>query len=117
MSAPKLGLGNLIAIVDRNRWQITGRTEDWAPLEPLADRWRSFGWDCTEVDGHDLAALRETFLSLPASPDRPSAVIAHTVKGKGIQMFEDQKKSHYVKLTAELHDRASRSLDARRNRI
>lgn len=116
MSAPKLGLGNLVAVVDRNRWQITGQTEDWAPLEPLADRWRAFGWDCVEVDGHDLSALRETFLSLPVSPDRPSAVIAHTVKGKGVRMCEDRKKSHYVKLTPELYARASRSLDARRDR-
>lgn len=117
MSAPRLGLGNLVAIVDRNRWQITGRTEDSAPLEPLASRWESFGWTCVEVDGHDLDALRETFLAVPADTDRPTAVIAHTVKGKGVPMFEDRRKSHYVKLTPGLYTRAVRGLNASRDQV
>jgi transketolase len=112
MSAPALGVDNLVAVVDRNRWQITGRTEDTVPLEPLADRWRSFGWRCAEVDGHDFAALREAFAAVPHEPGRPTVVVAHTVKGRGVPLFEDLKKSHYVRLTPALHRRALAGLRA-----
>ncbi|MGZ3145641.1 transketolase [Lentzea chajnantorensis] len=111
--APAAGLDNLVAIVDRNGWQITGRTEDLG-LEPLADRWRSFGWTAVEVDGHDLDALREVFASL--EPGRPTAVIARTVKGKGVPLFEDKKKSHHVTLTPALLTRAQAGLRARSRR-
>ncbi|KOV78026.1 transketolase [Nocardia sp. NRRL S-836] len=111
--APAAGLDNLVAVVDRNGWQITGRTEDLG-LEPLADRWRSFGWTAVEVDGHDLDALREVFTSL--EPGRPTAVIARTVKGKGVPLFEDKKKSHHVTLTPALLTRAQAGLRARARR-
>jgi transketolase len=106
MSAPRFGLDNLVAVVDRNGWQITGRTEDCVPLEPLAQRWHSFGWDCVEVDGHDLDALRQVFATVPRTEGRPTAVIARTVKGRGVPIFEDRRKSHYVKLTTRLYERA-----------
>ena len=106
MSAPRFGLDNLVAVVDRNGWQITGRTEDCVPLEPLAERWRAFGWECAEVDGHDLDALHDVFSALPAAPGRPSVVIARTVKGRGVPIFEDRRKSHYVTLTPRLYERA-----------
>lgn len=111
--APAAGLDNLVAVVDRNGWQITGRTEELG-LEPLADRWRSFGWAAVEVDGHDLDALRELFTSL--EPGRPTAVIARTVKGKGVPLFEDKKKSHHVTLTPALLTRAQAGLRARARR-
>ncbi|QEV22732.1 transketolase [Streptomyces alboniger] len=114
MSAAHLGLGNLTAVVDRNGWQISGRTEESVGLEPLADRWRSFGWSVAEVDGHDLAALRALFGALPRTPGRPTVVIAKTVKGRGVPLFEDRKKSHYVRLTPRLHERATAGLRARR---
>ncbi|WP_030790691.1 transketolase [Streptomyces sp. NRRL S-920] len=114
MSAAHLGLGNLTAVVDRNGWQISGRTEESVGLEPLTDRWRSFGWSVAEVDGHDLAALRELFGALPRTPGRPTVVIAKTVKGRGVPLFEDRKKSHYVRLTPRLHERATAGLRARR---
>ncbi|MFI9723619.1 transketolase [Streptomyces sp. NPDC052396] len=110
MSSPRFGLDNLIAVVDRNGWQISGRTEECVPLEPLAGRWRAFGWECAEVDGHDLPALCQVFASLPLAPDRPSVVIARTVKGRGVSFFEDRGKSHYVKLTPRLYERALASL-------
>lgn len=113
MAAPSLGLDNLVAVVDRNRWQITGCTEDWAPLEPLAERWRAFGWDCVEVNGHDVEALRAAFLAVPRHPGRPTVVVAHTVKGRGVPIFENQRKSHYVKLSPALYARASAGLRAR----
>ncbi|GAA2553761.1 transketolase [Winogradskya consettensis] len=114
MSAGHEGLDNLVAIVDRNRLQITGGTEQCVSLEPLPDRWRSFGWAVTEVDGHDIDALRATFAAVPATPGRPTVVIANTVKGKGVRLFEDQKKSHAVQLTPRLHQRALASLNAGR---
>ncbi|WP_116248116.1 transketolase [Nocardiopsis sp. FIRDI 009] len=106
MFAGHQGLANLVAIVDRNGLQITGSTEECVGLEPLADRWRSFGWSVIQVDGHDPEALREHLTALPAERGRPTVLLARTVKGKGVPMFEDKKKSHSVQLTRRLHKRA-----------
>ncbi|MGW5739698.1 MULTISPECIES: transketolase [Streptomyces] len=116
MSAAHLRLANLTAIVDRNRLQITGHTEERMGLEPLADKWRAFGWHTVEVDGHDLDALRGALTAPPAADERPTMVIAETVKGKGVPLFEDKKKSHSVKLSPNLHRRALAGLRARSRR-
>lgn len=113
MAAAALGLDNLVAIVDRNQWQITGRTEECVPLEPLAQRWESFGWACEQVDGHDFGALRAAFAAVPRVPGRPTVLIACTVKGRGVPIFEDRRKSHYVRLSPALHQRALAGLKAR----
>lgn len=105
MGASHYGLDNLVAIVDRNGLQICGPTEDRVRLEPLADRWRSFGWSVDLIDGHDLDALAAAFDRLPHEAGRPSVVIAATVKGRGVRTLEGRKKSHYVTLTPELHRR------------
>lgn len=102
-------LDNLIAVVDRNGLQITGPTTG---LEPLAERWRTFGWHAVEVDGHDLTALRSVFGDLPTG--KPVVVIANTVKGKGVPLFEGKKKSHSVQLTPRLYQRAVAGLKSRR---
>ena len=112
MAAGHFGVDNLTAIVDRNRWQITGRTEETIRLEPLADRWRSFGWAVVQIDGHDLGEIRETLASLPLERGQPSVVLARTTKGRGVRLFEDKKKSHYIKLTPQLYERALASLQA-----
>jgi transketolase len=112
MAAAQFGLGNLVAVVDRNGWQITGRTEDCVGLEPLVGRWRSFGWTVIETDGHDLAGLRRVFAAVPPDPGRPTVVIARTVKGKGVPIFEDKKQSHFVKLGPALAERAFAGLRA-----
>lgn len=114
MMAAQYRLDNLVAVVDRNGLQITGDTEDCLALEPLAERWRSFGWHAVEVDGHDHAALRAVFGTLPAVPDRPTVVIARTVKGRGVALFEGKKKSHSVQLTPRLYQRAKAGLKAGR---
>jgi transketolase len=115
MAAAHLRLGRLTAVVDRNGLQISGRTEDCVALEPLADRWAAFGWSVTEVDGHDLAALDKAF-TLPEE-DRPHMIIARTVKGAGVPLFENKKKSHHVTLSPAVRDRALAGLRARtRNR-
>ncbi|MEN8649800.1 transketolase [Streptomyces sp. 21So2-11] len=114
MLASHQRLDNLVAVVDRNGLQITGDTEDCVSLEPLADRWRSFGWNAVEVDGHDHAALRAVFDALPDASGRPTVVIARTVKGRGVALFEGKKKSHSVQLTPRLYQRAKAGLRAGR---
>lgn len=83
-------VSNLVAIVDRNGYSLDGRVDDVTGIEPLADKWRAFGWEAHEVDGHDAGALLTLLRSLAADPDRtrPAVVIAHTVKGKGISYME-----------------------------
>jgi transketolase len=93
MTAHHYRLSSLTAIVDRNRLQQGARTEDTSGLEPLADKWRSFGWEVREVDGHDHLALLEALG--PSTTGRPVAVLAHTVKGKGVSFMEDQVGWHH----------------------
>jgi transketolase len=93
MSAGHRGLDNLTAIVDRNRLQQGARTEDTNRLEPLADKWRAFGWEVIELDGHDHAALWVAFTAAPAG--RPRCVIARTIKGKGVSFMEDRVEWHH----------------------
>lgn len=101
MSAAHYELDNLTVIVDRNRLQQGDRTENTMRLEPLADKWRAFGWEVAEVDGHDYNALLDTFERLPLTPDKPSCVIARTTKGKGVSFMEDQVGWHHRVPTAE----------------
>jgi transketolase len=112
MAASHLGLERLSAIVDRNGFQISGRTEERLALEPVADRWASFGWETVCVDGHDLGGLLDALR--PVGSGRPRVVVARTVKGKGVPFIEDRKRSHYVTLSPDLHQRARRQLLARR---
>ena len=82
-------------IVDRNKLQSYGPTVDVQDLEPLTDKWRSFGFNVRDVDGHDVAALRHAFGALPFERGRPNAVICHTVKGKGIAHIEHNAAWHH----------------------
>ncbi|SFU75588.1 transketolase [Methylobacterium sp. 174MFSha1.1] len=93
--APKHRLDNLVAIVDRNGLCVDGRADEVLPLEPLADRWQSFGWDVVEADGHDLPTL-VPLLDVPrfGGSGRPRVVIAHTVKGRGVSFMEDIRSWH-----------------------
>jgi transketolase len=96
-------LANLTAIIDYNKLQSAGPTREIQDLEPLADKWRAFGFAVEEVDGHDVAALRTLFHRLPLAPDRPSTIICHTVKGKGLPFAEhDPNWHHKAKVSAEL---------------
>jgi len=97
MAAAHLGVDNLIAIVDRNGWQISGRTEDCMALEPLADKWASFGWRVRTIDGHDHDQIRQA-LEAPVVPGRPTVVIARTIKARGVPGLQDTKKSHSATL-------------------
>lgn len=88
-------LTNLCAVIDFNRWQATGRSCDVLALEPLADKWRAFGWSVVEVDGHDVGALANAMSGLPDPSGKPLAIVAHTVKGKGVSFMEDDNNWHY----------------------
>ena len=94
-------LSKLVAIVDYNQWQATGRSNDILALGPLVDKWRSFGWAAEEVDGHDMAALVDRLSQAPDEQGRPRALIAHTVKGKGVSFMEDDNDWHYRIPTVE----------------
>ena len=95
MAAAHLGLDNLTVIVDRNRLQQGDATEKTIALEPLADRWRAFGWGVVDVDGHDIDALMRAFATLPVLPGRPTCVIARTNKGRGVSFIEDRVEWHH----------------------
>ncbi|MGO9955635.1 MAG: transketolase [Solirubrobacteraceae bacterium] len=109
MSASQLGLDNLTAIVDRNRLQINGPTEERMALEPLADKWRSFGWHVSSVDGHDFGALVPALRATP-EPGCPAVVVAHTVKGRGVRHLEHRKQCHFAKLGPPAYERALAAL-------
>jgi len=111
MSASHYGLDNLTAIVDRNGLQITGKTEMVMRLEPLVDKYTAFGFAVREVDGNNLAALSEIFKQLPFVPGKPSLVLAHTVKGKGISFIENQVNWHHRVPTDEEYATAMKELD------
>lgn len=95
MFAPQHKLDNLIAIIDYNKIQAMDRLDNIVTLNPLADKWQAFGWEVREVDGHNLRALRETLESAPFKKGKPSLIIAHTVKGKGISFMENTPIWHY----------------------
>jgi transketolase len=86
---------NLLVVIDYNKWQATGRSEDVMAIKPLAAKWASFGWSVHEVDGHDLGALVDLFSRFPDGSGKPMAVVAHTVKGKGVSFMEDENDWHY----------------------
>jgi transketolase len=103
MAASHFGLERLTVIVDRNGLQQGDATERTVALEPLADRWRSFGWSVLEVDGHDLPALVELFERVPHEAGRPTCVIARTHKGRGVSFIADRVDWHHrVPTDAEL---------------
>ncbi|MGC4086672.1 MAG: transketolase [Polyangiaceae bacterium] len=111
-SATSHRLSRLTAIVDRNRLTMDGFTEDEAPLEPLAEKWQSFGFRVLRCDGHDHAALLSA-LSTPPDESRPSVLLADTVKGRGVDFMENQAKWHYGALDSHDYARALESLRRR----
>lgn len=104
--APQHRLDNLVAIIDYNKIQSLGRVEDVIDLAPLAEKWRAFGWATEEIDGHDLAAVQHALGRVPFEAGRPTCVVAHTVKGKGVSFMENQLLWHYRAPLGELLDEA-----------
>lgn len=104
-------LSNLVAIVDLNGQQALGYTKDVLSLEPLAARWRAFGWDVLEVDGHDVEGLKQTIESLAARPNAPHVLIARTVFGHGVSFMESQIKWHYLPMSQADFDDAMAQIE------
>ena len=94
MYAPHVKLGNLCAIVDYNRLQLDASVAEITDLEPLADKWRAFKWNTIEIDGHDYGQLLRAFGEAEQVQDRPTVIVASTVKGKGVSYMENQLKFH-----------------------
>jgi transketolase len=109
LSAPRFGLEHLVAIVDYNRFQAAGSVDEVVPLEPLADKWRSFRWNVQEIDGHDMAAIVAALDTVPAAQG-PTAIIAHTIKGKGVPGIEGTSRAHFTMLSEEEAQRTLESL-------
>ena len=113
LTASKYALSNLAAVVDYNKLQSYGPVADVLPLEPLVDKWRAFGFAVREVDGHDVAALRKAFAALPFEEKKPSILIAHTIKGKGIAFAENDPDWHHkATVDAEMGARLRAALEA-----
>ncbi|HUK62610.1 MAG TPA: 1-deoxy-D-xylulose-5-phosphate synthase N-terminal domain-containing protein [Dongiaceae bacterium] len=94
-------LDNLVVVVDRNGFQANVATEDLVPLEPLDAKFRAFGFEVTEADGHSFPALERAFAELPRAPGRPTAIIARTVRGKGLPSIEGRADRWFVDFSAE----------------
>lgn len=101
MFASAQKLENVCVIVDYNKWQATARSNDTLMLAPLREKWAAFGWDAYEIDGHDVGALATAMQNIPNGSGKPVALIAHTVKGKGVSFMEDDNNWHYRAPTAD----------------
>ena len=105
-------LSNLVAVVDLNGQQALGYTKDVLDLSPMADRWRAFGWDVHEVDGHDPVALAATIRGLDTEAGPPHVLVAHTVFGKGVSFMEGSIEWHYLPMTEGQFDLAMKEVAA-----
>lgn len=103
-------LENVCVIVDYNKWQATARSNETLMLAPLVDKWRAFGWDAREIDGHDVNALAAAMANVPNGSGKPVALIAHTIKGRGVSFMEDDNNWHYRAPTADEVKKAHREL-------
>lgn len=99
-------LSNLVAILDLNGQQALGYTEQVLSLNPMADRWRAFGWDVHEVDGHDIETITATIAGLDTTQGPPHILIAHTTFGKGVSYMESQIKWHYLPMNDQQYQQA-----------
>jgi transketolase len=95
MFAPSQDLHKVTAVVDCNGWQATGRSNEVLALQPLGEKWQAFGWRVVEVPGHDIGKLAAAMSLPPDEAGRPTVIIAHTIKGKGVSFMEDDNNWHY----------------------
>ena len=111
MMARKYKLDNLVALVDYNAFSLSGRITEVMPLEPLADKWTAFGWHVIQVNGHSVSQLVHALDEARGTRDKPTIILAHTVKGRGISFLEDRWDSHATPLSREQAEHALRDLD------
>ena len=110
MAAAQFKLSNLTAILDYNKIQQSGPVAQMLDLEPLVDKWTAFGWAVREIDGHDMNAIVEALDALPYAADKPSLLIAHTVKGKGVSFAEDSFLWHNNAVPDDVYEKAMAEL-------
>lgn len=113
MAGSHYKLDNLIAIIDRNRLQISGCTEDVMNLEPMRQRWEAFGWDVLEMDGNNMGEILDTFEKIDPAGGKPHLIISHTIKGKGISFMEDKASWHHGVPGTDQRDEAVREINER----
>ena len=106
MTASHYRLDNVVAILDNNQLQIDGPVHDVKNIEPIGDKWRAFGWEVIEIDGHDMRSILDTIDLAVAVKGRPALIWAHTIKGKGVSFMEGKVGYHGVAPTAEELERA-----------
>ena len=110
MAAPNLKVNNLTVIIDRNNFQQTGTNLEIMDLKNLSDKWKSFGWYSTEINGHDIDSLIKTFFRLKKI-NQPKIIIANTIKGKGFSKFENDNKWHHSILTKSYYEEAIKEIE------
>ena len=113
MSGSHYKLDNLVAIIDRNKLQISGKTEDVMSLEPMRDRWEAFGWEVIDMEGNNVKNIIETFDNIDYNNEKPKLIIAHTTKGNGISFMEKLAKWHHGVPNDEQYNLAVSEIDAR----
>jgi transketolase len=113
MAASHYKLANLTGFVDRNMMMIDGPTETVMALEPLADKWRAFGWEVREVDGHDFRQIADAIEHAQGYTKGPVMIICKTIKGKGVPFMENDPAWHYGGLNAELIEKAKNALQGK----
>lgn len=113
MAANQYGLDNLVAIIDRNRLQISGTTEEVMSLENMYQRWSAFGWDVIEMDGNNICDIVNTFNAIDYSNHKPHLLISHTIKGKGVSYMEGVAKWHHGVPSEEQYEKAIREISER----
>lgn len=111
MLAARLKLDNLIAIIDANNLQGFDRVENIQPISGFRKKWEAFGWEVSEVDGHNHTQLATVLLSVPFKKQHPSVIIAHTIKGKGVADMEDRFESHYLSIPKDKVEQYIGALD------
>ena len=112
MAAAHYNVTNLIPIVDFNKRMIDGKVEDIMSISPLDEKWKAFGWDVIEIDGHDFDELNGAIEKALVATDKPVVIIANTIKGKGIDFMEDETKWHYGSIDSTNVERAKISIAA-----
>ena len=111
MAIPAFKIASITAIIDRNRIQATGPTAEIMPIPDIEEKWRSFGWKVSTVDGHDVGALRKAFDAAAAEKERPSLIVADTVKGRGVSFAENTAAFHNGIMSKEQHALALAEID------
>ena len=118
MCASKFKLDNLVAMIDYNKLTLSGKTCEVMPLEPFCDKWASFGWHVIQIeDGHSFTQIMDALNEAKTTEDKPTVIIANTIKGKGISFYENQVKSHTVTMTVEQVESALKELNCPQEEI